>query len=276
MDAASRAAIDAARASLEAQTGGARSRNRGEALLALADELFAVAHLLDGQPTLRRALSDASVRPDDRAGLARRLLGSQLQAGTLEVVETVARQRWSRPRDLVEATETLATEAALDAADARGELDGVEDELFRFGRIIAGDADLARILGNPSAPREGKAALLDRLLAGKVSPVTERLVRNHLTSSHVHNPENGMERLSVAAARRRGRSVAHVTSAVPLTANQEQRLAASLERMYGRAMGLQVQVDPELLGGLVIRVDDEVIDGSIAHRLEAAGRRLAG
>jgi F-type H+-transporting ATPase subunit delta len=276
MDAASRAAIDAARVSLEAQTGGARSRNRGEALLVLADELFAVAHLLDEQPTLRRALSDASVRPDDRAGLARRLLGAQVQAGTLEVVETVARQRWSRPLDLVEATETLATEAALDAADARGELDGVEDELFRFGRIIAGDADLARILGNPSAPREGKAALLDRLLAGKVSPVTERLVRNYLTSSHVHNPENGMERLSVAAARRRGRSVAHVTSAVPLTATQEQRLAASLERMYGRAMGLQVQVDPELLGGLVIRVDDEVIDGSIAHRLEAAGRRLAG
>jgi F-type H+-transporting ATPase subunit delta len=276
MDAASRAAIDAARVSLEAQTGGARSRNRGEALLVLADELFAVAHLLDEQPTLRRALSDASVRPDDRAGLARRLLGAQVQAGTLEVVETVARQRWSRPLDLVEATETLATEAALDAADARGELDGVEDELFRFGRIIAGDADLARILGNPSAPREGKAALLDRLLAGKVSPVTERLVRNYLTSSHVLNPENGMERLSVAAARRRGRSVAHVTSAVPLTATQEQRLAASLQRMYGRAMGLQVQVDPELLGGLVIRVDDEVIDGSIAHRLEAAGRRLAG
>jgi F-type H+-transporting ATPase subunit delta len=276
MDAASRAAMAAARASLQEQTGGARSRNRGEALLVLADELFAVAHLLDGQPTLRRALSDASVRPEDRAGLARRLLGSQLQPGTLELVETVARQRWSRPLDLVEATETLATEAALDAADARGELDGVEDELFRFGRIIAGDADLARILGNPAAPREGKAALLDRLLAGKVSPVTERLVRNYLTSSHVHNPENGMERLSVAAARRRGRSVAHVTSAVPLTAAQEQRLAASLERMYGRAMGLQVQVDPELLGGLVIRVDDEVIDGSIAHRLEAAGRRLAG
>ncbi|WP_369134537.1 F0F1 ATP synthase subunit delta [Modestobacter sp. I12A-02662] len=276
MDAASRAAMEAARASLQEQTGGARSRNRGEALLALADELFAVAHLLDGQPTLRRALSDASVRPEDRAGLARRLLGAQVQPSTLELVETIARQRWSRPLDLVEATETLATEAALDAADARGELDGVEDELFRFGRIIAGDADLLRILGNRAAPREGKAALLDRLLAGKVSPVTERLVRNHLTSSHVHNPENGMERLSVAAARRRGRSVAHVTSAVPLTAVQEQRLAASLERMYGRTMGLQVQVDPDLLGGLVIRVDDEVIDGSVANRLEAAGRRLAG
>jgi F-type H+-transporting ATPase subunit delta len=276
MDAASRAAMDAARATLEAQTGGARSRNRGEALLALADELFAVSRLLQAQPTLRRALSDASVRPDDRAGLVRRLLGTQVQAGTLEIAETVARQRWSRPRDLVEATGILATEAALDAADARGELDGVEDELFRFGRIVAADADLARILGDRSAPREGRVALLDRLLTGKVSPVTERLLRNYLTGSDVVNAANEIERLSTAAARRRGRSVAHVVTAVPLTPVQEQRLAASLERIYGRTMGLQVQVDPEVLGGLVIRVDDEVIDGSIAHRLEAAGRRLAG
>ena len=138
------------------------------------------------------------------------------------------------------------------------------------------DDDLARILGNRSAPREGKTALLDRLLSGKVSPVTERLVRNSLTSSHVHNAENEIERLSTAAARRRGQSLAHVVSAVPLTAAQEQRLTATLERLYGRTMGLQVQVDPDVLGGLVIRVDDEVIDGSIAHRLDEAGRRLAG
>jgi F-type H+-transporting ATPase subunit delta len=276
MHASSRAAMEASREALQAQTGGARSRNRGDALLTLADELYAVAHLLDSQLSLRRALSDPSVRTDDRAGLVRRLLSSKVGANTLEVLETVARQRWSRPLDLVEATETLATEAALDAADARGELDDVEDELFRFSRIVAADDDLARILGDRSAPREGKSALLDRLLSGKVSPVTERLVRNSLTSSHVHNAENEIERLSTAAARRRGRSVAHVVSAVPLTATQERRLIATLERLYGRTMGLQVQVDPEVLGGLVIRVDDEVIDGSIAHRLEVAGRRLAG
>jgi F-type H+-transporting ATPase subunit delta len=276
MHASSRAAMEASREALRAQTGGALSRNRGDALLTLADELFAVAHLLDDQRSLRRALSDASVRPDDRAGLVRRLFSAKVGASTLEVLQTVARQRWSRPLDLVEATETLAIEAALDAAEARGELDSVEDELFRFSRIVAADDDLARILGDRSAPAAGKAALLDRLLTGKVSPVTERLVRNSLTSSHVHNAENEIERLSTLAARRRGRSVAHVVSAVVLTATQERRLVATLERLYGRTMGLQVQVDPAVLGGLVIRVDDEVIDGSIAHRLEAAGRRLAG
>jgi F-type H+-transporting ATPase subunit delta len=276
MEASSRAAMDAARAALAEQTQGAPSNRRGDTLLALTDELFAVARLLDAQPALRRALSDASVRPEDRAGLVRRLLGSQLSPAALAVVEAVARQRWSRPLDLVEATETLAVEAALDAAEARRELDAVEDELFRFGRIISGNDELLRILADRAAPREGKLALLDRLLSGKVSPVTERLVRNSLTTSHVHNPENAVERLSEVAARRRGQSVAHVVSAVALTAVQERRLVELLERLYGRTMGLQVQVDPSILGGLVIRVGDEVIDGSIAHRLEAAGRRLAG
>jgi F-type H+-transporting ATPase subunit delta len=276
MEASSRAAMNAVRAALVEQTQGAPSIRRGDTLLALADELFAVARLLQSQPALRRALSDASARPDDRAGLVRRLLGSQLSPAALAVVEAVARQRWSRPLDLVEATETLAVEAALDAAEARRELDTVEDELFRFGRIISGNDELLRILADRNAPREGKLALLDRLLSGKVSPVTERLVRNSLTSSHVHNPENTIERLSEVAARRRGQSVAHVVSAVALTAVQEGRLVELLERLYGRTMGLQVQVDPSILGGLVIRVGDEVIDGSIAHRLEAAGRRLAG
>jgi F-type H+-transporting ATPase subunit delta len=276
MHASSRAALEEARAALAGLTQGAPSNRRGDTLLALADELFAVAHLLEEQPSLRRAMADASARPDDRAGLARRLFASKLSPAAMTVIEAVVRQRWSRPLDLVEATETLAVEAALDAAEARAELDTVEDELFRFGRIIAGDDDLLRILGDRFAPREGKAALLDRLLAGKVSPVTERLIRNSLTSPNVHNPENVVERLSEVAARRRGRSVAHVTSAVALNSAQESRLAGALEGLYGRPIGLQVQVDPAVLGGLVIRVGDEIIDGSIAHRLEAAGRRLAG
>ena len=248
----------------------------GPELLALADELFAVGRLLNGQLALRRALSDPAGRPEDRAALAQRLFGSKVSPTALDLVETVARQRWSHPIDLVDAFSALATEASLDAADARGELDSVEDELFRFGRIVGGDPELARILSDRKAPMEGKAALLDRLLARKVSPVTEQLVRNVLTGPHVGHAENAIERLSEVASRRRGQSVARVTTAVPLTPEQEQRLTEVLGRIYGRTVGLQVTVDPSVLGGLIVQVGDEVIDGSIAHRLEVAGRRLVG
>jgi F-type H+-transporting ATPase subunit delta len=245
-------------------------------LVALADELFAVARLLDGQLTLRRSLSDPSGKPDERAALASRLFSSRLSPAALDLVETVARQRWSRPPDLVEAFTALATEASLDAADMGGQLESVEDELFRFGRIVGGDRELARILSDRKATVEGRTALLDRLLSGRVSPVTEQLLRNVLTGPHAGHAENVIERLSEVASRRRGQSVARVTTAVALTPAQEGRLSDVLGRIYGRTVGLQVTVDPDILGGLVVQVGDEVIDGSIAHRLEAAGRRLTG
>jgi F-type H+-transporting ATPase subunit delta len=248
----------------------------GPELLSLADELFSVGRLLDGQLSLRRALSDPAGRPEDRAALARRLFGSKVSDTALDLIETVARLRWSHPIDLVDAFTALATEASLDAADARGELDGVEDELFRFGRIVGGDRELGRILSDRKAPAEGKSALLDQLLSGRVSPVTEQLLRNVLTGPHVGTAENAVERLSEVASRRRGQSIARVTTAVPLTAAQEERLSDVLRRIYGRTVGLQVTVDPTVLGGLIVQVGDEVIDGSIAHRLEAAERRLAG
>ena len=291
MDASSRGALAAARERLgeltrpsagliekarERLTGHERAASSSEELLALAEELFSVARLLDGQVTLRRALSDPSAPPADRAGVVRQLLSGRVSDTTLDLVGTAARQRWSRPLDLVEATETLATDAALEAADARGELDGVEDELFRFGRIVGGDAELSRILSDRTAPAAGKAALVEQLLAGRVSPVTALLLRSHLTGRTVGNAENVVERLSEAASSRRGQSVARVTTAVELTPEQERRLSGLLSRLYNRPIGLQVTVDPSVLGGLVIRVGDEVIDGSIAHRLEAAGRRLVG
>jgi len=245
-------------------------------LLSLADELFAVGRLLNSQLTLRRALSDPAGRPEDRAALAQRLFAGKVSDTTLDLVQTVARLRWSHPIDMADALAALAIEASLDAADARGELDSVEDELFRFGRIIGGDRELGRILSDRKAPAEGKRALLDRLLTGRVSPVTEQLLRNVLTGPHAGTAENAVERLSEVASRRRGQSVARVTTAVELTAAQEQRLSDVLRRIYGRTVGLQVTVDPTVIGGLIVQVGDEVIDGSIAHRLEAAERRLAG
>jgi F-type H+-transporting ATPase subunit delta len=178
--------------------------------------------------------------------------------------------------DLAEGVETLAVDATLDAALARGELENVEDELFRFSRIVAGSPELSLILSDPATPRQGKIDLVNQLVSQRVTTATALLLRNVLTGSHVGNAESAIERLSEVASRRRGQDVAHVTTAVALTAAQERRLADVLGRIYGRQIGLQVTVDPGVLGGLIVRVGDEVIDGSVAHRLEAASRRLAG
>ena len=85
-----------------------------------------------------------------------------------------------------------------------------------------------------------------------------------------------MTELVELAAARRERYVAYVTAPAPLTEQQERRLAAALARVYGRQVSLQVTVDPALLGGLVVRVNDEVIDGSVVSRLAAIRHRMTG
>jgi len=88
--------------------------------------------------------------------------------------------------------------------------------------------------------------------------------------------DRALTELVELAATRRQRYVAYVTAPGPLTEQQETRLAATLARIYGRTVSLQVAVDPQLLGGLVVRVNDEVIDGSVLSRLSTIRQRLAG
>lgn len=70
--------------------------------------------------------------------------------------------------------------------------------------------------------------------------------------------------------------VAVVTSAVPLSDGQKQRLGAALAKLYGRPMHLNLDVDPEVIGGIRVQVGDEIIDGAVADRLEDARRRIVG
>lgn len=95
-----------------------------------------------------------------------------------------------------------------------------------------------------------------------------------VTAPRGRSLEAGLETLSRLAAERRDRLVAVVTSAVPLTDGQKQRLGAALASLYGHPMHLNLDVDPEVIGGISVRVGDEVIDGTVAERLSEAARQL--
>jgi F-type H+-transporting ATPase subunit delta len=242
----------------------------------LADELLAVVDVLDDQPVLRRLFTDPGTMPDARVGLLDRLLGDKVGPATLEQLRPLVRGRWSRPRDLADTVELLAFQANLAVAERAGALDEVQDELFRFSRILEGQPELRRLLADPGTPRDRRVGLLDRLIDGKVQPATRRLLERAVRAPRGLPLEASLERLVELTAQRRERYVAYVRTAVRLTEEQESRLTATLRRIYQRAMDVVMEIDPELLGGLVIRVNDEVIDGSVAHRLSVARRLLAG
>ncbi|WP_217140181.1 F0F1 ATP synthase subunit delta [Streptomyces sp. AC627_RSS907] len=270
MNGASREALAAARERLDALTD-STSVDAAQ----LADELAAVTALLDREVSLRRVLTDPAQAADAKADLAGRILGGQVSGPTADLVAGTVRSRWSGSRDLVDALEELAATADFTAAQRAGTLDDVEDELFRFGRIVASDTGLRSALTDRSASTSAKSELLHSLLGGRAKATTERLVTRLVTAPRGRSLEAGLESLSKLAAERRNRAVAVVTSAVPLSDTQKRRLGAALAKLYGRAMHLNLDVDPEVLGGIRVRVGDEIINGSLADRLEDAARRMA-
>jgi F-type H+-transporting ATPase subunit delta len=248
----------------------------GPDLARLGDDLFAVLRLLANETTLRRHLADPAVSESSRAGLADRLFQGKIGRTALDLVSELVSARWSRSGDLVEGLETLARRAVLGVAEKDRSLDEVEDELFRFGRILDREAQLGSLLADQSAPADKRAGLLRDVLGGRVSPVTATLLEQTVRTPRGRSLHRAAEELAELAAARRDRYVAHVRSAVRLSPDQEHRLAGSLSRLYGRPISLQAELDPDLLGGLVVRVGGELIDGSVAGRIAAARRMLPG
>jgi F-type H+-transporting ATPase subunit delta len=270
LQSASREALSEASARLDAHVDGTGAAE----LTRLADDLFAVLSLLDRERSLRRALANPATPPDSRSGLADRLLDGKIGRPALDVVSDLVSSRWSQAGDLVEAVETLARNAAFGVAEKDGSLDRVEDELFRFGRILDREPELSRLLSDSATPVDRRVGLLHDVLGEKVAPVSATLLEQVVRTPRSRNLDVAAEELSELAAGRRDRYIAHVRTPVRLTAEQEQRLADSLTRLYGRPISVQAELDPDLLGGLVVRVGGELIDGSVAGRLAAARRNL--
>lgn len=242
----------------------------------LAEELLAVTRLLDREVGLRRVLTDPARKGEAKAQLAGSLLSGQVGAETADLVSELVRSRWSSSRDLVDTLEQLAAMAEIVDADRAGVLDDVEDELFRFGRIVAGNPALRAALTDPAAGSAAKTDLVKRLLEGKAKPATVRLIVALVTQPRGRSLDGGLEEYSRLAAGWRDRVVALVTTAVPLSDSQRERLGTSLTRLVGRRVHLNAVVDPTVLGGVRVQIGDEIIEGTIASRLDSARQGLAG
>jgi len=250
-------------------------RDAGD-LSALAGDLFAVADLVGREKTLRVALADAGQAADSRAELARTLLEGRVSPFAVNVVERAVRARWSNDLDLVLGLEAIGDQAAFMAADASGDLDATEDEIFRFGRAVDSSPELQMALTDPALSASAKASIVADLLAGRSTEATRQVLGYAVGHLHGRRLDAVVDDLAEVAARQRQRIVAEVRVARPLDAEQERRLADALSALKGRRVRLNVAVDPSVLGGVLVTVGDEVIDGTVAARLEQARRIMLG
>jgi F-type H+-transporting ATPase subunit delta len=241
----------------------------------VGDELFAVTRLLDSEHGLRRVLADSHRPGTEKAALITRLLRGQVAQTTSDLVADAAAARWASPGDLADAIEQLAIEALALAAQFEGKLDDLEDDLFRFGRVVSGQPQLRSALVG-SAREAAKQGLLQDLLATKVSPASLSLITQVLTHPRGRSPQAALDLCASIAAHRREQLIAVVRVATELTPSQRQRLGRALAASHGRGVHLNVVLDPEVIGGMSVQIGDELIDGTAASRLAEVRRKLAG
>ncbi|HEX4976609.1 MAG TPA: F0F1 ATP synthase subunit delta [Nocardioides sp.] len=241
----------------------------------VARDLFAVAAVLRSEPSLRRVLTDVSIGSGAKSGLVRQVFGGQVSGSALDVAASAAAHRWASVRDLADTFERLAVIAVVRAAEADGEADTVEEQLFTVQRMVVDNPQLRDALSDPARSVEDKQQLLRGLLEGRAARGTIQLAEQAVTGTH-RTVGLAIEAYQQLAATERDRVVALVRVARPLDESEAERLKAALTRQYSRQVDLNVLVDPDVLGGVRVEIGDDVIDGTVSSRLDDARRKLAG
>jgi F-type H+-transporting ATPase subunit delta len=162
----------------------------------------------------------------------------------------------------------------FEVARAEGTLDEVEDELFRFARSYESSDALRNALTDDMVPAGKRQAIVEDLLGGKATPTTTQLVSMVVGSGRGRDLPAIIDKLVERAASSKNLAVAEVRTAVPLTEDQQARLAAAIANATGKQVTLKAIVDPSVIGGVVATVGDTVIDGSVRTRVDQLKSRI--
>ncbi len=273
MKGASRQSLAAARALLEKKISSLESAGISK----VSTDLLSMVAVFDSNIALSRALTDPSRKTEDKSELVKRVFEKGVSEPTFAFVKELIALRWSYASDLVRAIERLGVETEAAAAEKEGALDRLESELFAFTQTIQDSSELRAVLADRTVQSTAKkSALIRTLLNGKATESTIRLIGAMVDQPRGRNVEAGMRDLAEAVAARKNRTIVHVKSAIALSKEQIDRITKSLSAQIGATVRLNVEIDPNILGGLSVRFGDELIDGSIATRIIGAERTLSG
>ncbi|MFP7696896.1 F0F1 ATP synthase subunit delta [Trueperella sp. LYQ143] len=235
--------------------------------MALAREVFTVMDVLRNSAVLSNALEDGARSPDDRAALAHDVLSGRVNDEVTELVMGLARDQWSQNGDLRLALEHLGVHAILVGARREGMLGTVEEELYQSSRLLKDQRELRLAFTSVNQPLELRQNLAAQIFAS-ASPYTVELIKRAIAHGE-KTIASALRSYLRATAQMADHLVASVTSAIPLTTEQEARLGRILSAKYGKDVHIHVTIDTSVIGGVRVHVDDDVIDGTIASRLKA-------
>jgi F-type H+-transporting ATPase subunit delta len=243
----------------------------GKVGLLTTSELFAATNALLSSPQLRSALSDPSAQAAGKSKLVEAVFGSKLSKETVGLLGKMAQMRWSATRDLALTAEALGVRAA---AAASQDIDTVQAELFAVGQLVSSDPQLELALSSTRASVEAKMALVAKLLNNKATETTGILAGQAVHSRTFKRFAEVLEQYGMWIAEFAGESVANVRASKELSEDQLSRLSSALTKVFGRELQLNVEIDQEIIGGLHITVNGEVLDATVLTKLQNARLQL--
>jgi len=238
--------------------------------LELASELFAIANALQQSAQLRSLLSDPSVESSAKDRVIESVI-SGASKNAKELAKHAANLRWSASRDLAAAFELLGVRSVASQSKA---LDALQSELFDIQQMVSKDSELELTLSTTRYASLGKQELVAKLLERKVSESALVLAKQAVFSLTYKRFAEVVEQYGLWIAEFAGESLAHVRVAKALSEAQVKNLSSALAKAFGRDLQLNIEVDPEILGGVHVTVNGEVIDGTVLSKLVNARLQL--
>ncbi len=264
-------------------------------LATVVADLEAVEETVLGRGDLRAVLADTSLSGPVRAAVLADLLGSKVDAVTVRLLlfaarvapaQEVARSFAELALVALRLSEVgAATPGSLGLLEARRRVGGfadavledmataefatVEGELFGWARTIEGSDDLRRLLTDRDSPVADRVAVTETLLGPHAAPTTLRVARYVVIGGRPRDVVGTLDFLVDHVARARDWRVARVHSARSLAASVRDALSTSLTTLTGHTVELQVAVEPDLLGGVLVEVGDLRLDATMRGRLES-------
>ncbi|MFT4186698.1 MAG: ATP synthase F1 subunit delta [Micrococcaceae bacterium] len=241
--------------------------------ITVVEELNAAIRALYNSTEAQHAFTEFNFRVEQRQEFVSRLFTKKVSIPTMAILLEHATQRWTSGRDLLDSLQTFAQLIAIFIAESEDTFYDLESELIESDNILDANPEIEQLLDNVFAPVEAKEKFAN-ILFKNYSPLPAELLKQIFICPRGYRVRQAITQLIWLITMRKEQYVANVDSAIELSEEQTERLYQQLKRIYNHPIVLNVRVKPEVIGGMRVQVGDEIIDGTVASRIENMNRNL--
>lgn len=164
--------------------------------------------------------------------------------------------------------------ALYEEADEAGTLEAVDEDVLMLRRSLESNRELSGVFESPVIPQEKKDAIVQELLAERVEDLLVNFLRLLIEKDRETMTKAILDQYQTLRDEHRGIVDATVRTASPLDDEERDALKTALEKKTGKSVRMHVTEEPELIGGIVVRIGDRVFDASVHNQLTSLHDRL--